>query len=122
NREGPRQLEAAQIGIPEHPSEVAPRCAQPTCERTHRRTLPRHGVVLNEARREDSPAVARLDEVSGTNPRPEGGSKMSEEEKEKVETEESDDVEAHRRRMLPDEPAEQEDDESDDVEAHRRRA
>ena len=47
---------------------------------------------------------------------------MSEEEK--FDTEESDDVEAHRRRGLVDEPAQQEDtdDESDDVEAHRRRS
>lgn len=46
---------------------------------------------------------------------------MSEEER--VETEESEDVEAHRRRALADEPEQQqEDDESDDVEAHRRRA
>jgi hypothetical protein len=45
---------------------------------------------------------------------------MSEEER--IETkEESDDVEAHRRR-LNDEPATNEEDESDDVEAHRRRA
>jgi hypothetical protein len=47
---------------------------------------------------------------------------MSEEEK--FDTEESEDVEAHRRRALTDEPAQQdqETDESDDVEAHRRRA
>jgi hypothetical protein len=47
---------------------------------------------------------------------------MSEEEK--FDTEESEDVEAHRRRSLSDEPAEKEDtdDESDDVEAHRRRS
>lgn len=46
---------------------------------------------------------------------------MSEEER--VETEKSEDVEAHRRRALADEPEQQqEDDESDDVEAHRRRA
>jgi hypothetical protein len=45
---------------------------------------------------------------------------MSEEER--IETEESDDVEAHKRRALTEEPAQQEDDESDDVEAHRRRA
>lgn len=45
---------------------------------------------------------------------------MSEEER--IEIEESDDVEAHKRRALTDEPAQQEDDESDDVEAHRRRA
>lgn len=46
---------------------------------------------------------------------------MSEEER--VDTkEESDDVEAHRRRALADEPAAKEEDESDDVEAHRRRA
>ena len=46
---------------------------------------------------------------------------MSEEER--FDTEESDDdVEAHKRRALAEEPAQQEDDESDDVEAHRRRA
>ena len=47
---------------------------------------------------------------------------MSEEEK--FDTEESDDVEAHRRRGLTDEPAQQEEteNESDDVEAHRRRS
>jgi hypothetical protein len=46
---------------------------------------------------------------------------MSEEEK--FDTEETEDVEAHRRRALADEPSEQsEEDESDDVEAHRRRA
>ncbi|MFL5952466.1 MAG: hypothetical protein ACJ74M_12760 [Gaiellaceae bacterium] len=45
---------------------------------------------------------------------------MSEEERFEAE-EESDDVEAHRRR-LNDEPAAKEEDESDDVEAHRRRA
>jgi hypothetical protein len=46
---------------------------------------------------------------------------MSEEER--IDQEETDDVEAHRRRALTDEPREQfEDDESDDVEAHRRRA
>jgi hypothetical protein len=47
---------------------------------------------------------------------------MSEEQK--FESEESEDVEAHRRRAaLADEAKEQEDsDESDDVEAHRRRA
>jgi hypothetical protein len=46
---------------------------------------------------------------------------MSEEEQ--FDTEESDDVEAHRRRALADEANEQDDDdESDDVEAHRRRA
>ena len=50
---------------------------------------------------------------------------MSEEERFGKE-EESDDVEAHRRRALTDEPAANEDaneeEESDDVEAHRRRA
>ena len=46
---------------------------------------------------------------------------MSEEERIEKE-EESDDVEAHRRRALTDEPAAKEEDESDDVEAHRRRA
>jgi hypothetical protein len=46
---------------------------------------------------------------------------MSEEERFESE-EENDDVEAHRRRALADEPAEQPDEESDDVEAHRRRA
>ena len=46
---------------------------------------------------------------------------MSEEERFETE-EESDDVEAHRRRALTDEPVAKEDDESDDVEAHRRRA
>jgi hypothetical protein len=46
---------------------------------------------------------------------------MSEEQKFESE-EESDDVEAHRRRALADEATEQEEDESDDVEAHRRRA
>jgi hypothetical protein len=45
---------------------------------------------------------------------------MSEEER--IETEETEDVEAHKRRALSEEPAEQESDESDDVEAHRRRA
>jgi hypothetical protein len=48
---------------------------------------------------------------------------MSEEER--FDTEESDDVEAHRRRALADEATEQEeskDDDGDDVEAHRRRA
>jgi hypothetical protein len=46
---------------------------------------------------------------------------MSEEER--IETEETEDVEAHKRRALAEEPAaEQEGDESDDVEAHRRRA
>jgi hypothetical protein len=46
---------------------------------------------------------------------------MSEEER--IDTEESEDVEAHRRRALADEATEnKEDDESDDVEAHRRRA
>jgi hypothetical protein len=47
---------------------------------------------------------------------------MSEEER--FDTEESDDVEAHRRRALADEPAQQEEDsdDGDDVEAHRRRA
>ena len=44
------------------------------------------------------------------------------EEKQFESEEESDDVEAHRRRALADEAKEQEDDESDDVEAHRRRA
>jgi hypothetical protein len=43
-------------------------------------------------------------------------------EEEKFDTEESDDVEAHKKRALADEPSQQEDDESDDVEAHRRRA
>ena len=46
---------------------------------------------------------------------------MSEEQRFESE-EESDDVEAHRRRALADEANEQEEDESDDVEAHRRRA
>ena len=47
---------------------------------------------------------------------------MSEEQRFESE-EESDDVEAHRRRAaLADEATEQEEDESDDVEAHRRRA
>jgi hypothetical protein len=46
---------------------------------------------------------------------------MSEEQRFESE-EESDDVEAHRRRALADEAKEQEDDESDDVEAHRRRS
>jgi len=47
---------------------------------------------------------------------------MSEEEK--FEQEETDDVEAHRRRALTDDASGQqsEEDESDDVEAHRRRA
>ena len=45
---------------------------------------------------------------------------MSEEER--IETEETEDVEAHRRRALAEEATEQEADESDDVEAHRRRA
>ena len=48
---------------------------------------------------------------------------MSEEERFETETEETEDVEAHRRRALADEAsAESEEDESDDVEAHRRRA
>jgi hypothetical protein len=47
---------------------------------------------------------------------------MSEEERIETEESESEDVEAHRRRALSEEPAQQEDDESDDVEAHRRRA
>jgi hypothetical protein len=47
---------------------------------------------------------------------------MSEEEKFENE-EETDDVEAHRRRALADDAnAQSEEDESDDVEAHRRRA
>ncbi|HMI21613.1 MAG TPA: hypothetical protein VK496_01730 [Gaiellaceae bacterium] len=47
---------------------------------------------------------------------------MSDDEK-RIEAEENDeDVEAHRRRALAEEPAKQDDDESDDVEAHRRRA
>jgi hypothetical protein len=47
---------------------------------------------------------------------------MSEEQRFESE-EESDDVEAHRRRALADDATnEQEEDESDDVEAHRRRA
>jgi hypothetical protein len=46
---------------------------------------------------------------------------MSEEKR--IEQEETEDVEAHRRRALADEANEQsEEDESDDVEAHRRRA
>ena len=47
---------------------------------------------------------------------------MSEEER--FDQEETEDVEAHRRRALADEPSEQQSDkdESDDVEAHRRRA
>ena len=45
---------------------------------------------------------------------------MSEEER--IETEETEDVEAHKRRALAEEATEQEGDESDDVEAHRRRA
>lgn len=48
---------------------------------------------------------------------------MSEEER--FDTEESEEVEAHRRRALADEATEQEenkDDDGDDVEAHRRRA
>jgi hypothetical protein len=44
------------------------------------------------------------------------------EEKQFDSEEETEDVEAHRRRALADEANEQEDDESDDVEAHRRRA
>jgi hypothetical protein len=49
---------------------------------------------------------------------------MSEEKKFEAESEESEDVEAHRRRALADEATEQSDgdDEGDDVEAHRRRA
>jgi hypothetical protein len=71
--------------------------------------------------REDVGAVARLVDVSGTNPRPKGGSTMSEEER--FDQEETEDVEAHRRRALADEASEQsEEEESDDVEAHRRRA
>jgi hypothetical protein len=46
---------------------------------------------------------------------------MSEEER--FDSEETEDVEAHRRRAMNDEASEQsEEDESDDVEAHRRRA
>jgi len=45
---------------------------------------------------------------------------MSEEER--FDSEETEDVEAHKKRALADEPTQQEDDESDDVEAHRRRA
>jgi hypothetical protein len=47
---------------------------------------------------------------------------MSEEER--IDQEESEDVEAHRRRALADDASDQqsEEDESDDVEAHRRRA
>ena len=47
---------------------------------------------------------------------------MSEEER--FDTEESDDVEAHRRRLAADEATQQEDDsdDGDDVEAHRRKA
>jgi hypothetical protein len=71
------------------------------------------------AEREDVGAVARLVDVSGTNPK--GGSTMSEEER--FDQEETEDVEAHRRRALADEASEQsEEEESDDVEAHRRRA
>jgi hypothetical protein len=49
---------------------------------------------------------------------------MSEEERfDQVDQEETEDVEAHRRRALTDEASEQpEENESDDVEAHRRRA
>ncbi len=52
---------------------------------------------------------------------------MSEQERdqfaeEKEQLSEENDVEAHRRRALTDEPAKKDDDEGDDVEAHRRRA
>lgn len=48
---------------------------------------------------------------------------MSEEERNDLESEETDDVEAHRRRAMIDDASDKsEEDESDDVEAHRRRA
>jgi hypothetical protein len=50
---------------------------------------------------------------------PKGGKEMAEEEK--FESEDEEEVEAHRRRVA-DEATETEDDEGDDVEAHRRRA
>jgi hypothetical protein len=52
---------------------------------------------------------------------PKGGKEMAEEEKFKPESEDEEEVEAHRRRVA-DEATETEDDEGDDVEAHRRRA
>jgi hypothetical protein len=77
--------------------------------------------VLNQGRREDVRAVARPVEVSGRNPQPKRRSTMSEEERK--DSEETEDVEAHRRRAFADDASDQsEEDESDDVEAHRRRA
>jgi hypothetical protein len=43
-------------------------------------------------------------------------------EEERLESEEKDDVEAHKRRGLADEPKENEEDDGDDVEGHMRRA
>lgn len=71
--------------------------------------------------REDSVEPLRLVDVSGIN-LAQRRQEMSDDEK-RIEAEENDeDVEAHRRRALAEEPAKQDDDESDDVEAHRRRA
>jgi hypothetical protein len=79
-------------------------------------------VVGQGPLREDVGAVRRLVGVKRYSPSPKGGRKMSEEKQFEAESEESEDVEAHRRRALADEATEQSDDEGDDVEAHRRRA
>jgi hypothetical protein len=63
--------------------------------------------------------LTRLVDVSGNATCPKEA-EMSEEER--VDTEETDDVEAHKRRALADEPAENKDDDGDDVEGHMRRA
>src|SRR4051794_9876628 len=81
---------------------------------------PTTAVVAEPARREDAGAARRLVDVSGIQ-RPQGGRKMSEEERIETTEESDDDVEAHRRRHLADEAGEQENDEGDDVEAHRRK-
>jgi hypothetical protein len=72
--------------------------------------------------REDVGAVVRLVAVSGSRPQPKRRQTMSEEER--FDSEETEDVEAHRRRAMANEEAtdQSEEDESDDVEAHRRRA
>jgi hypothetical protein len=81
------------------------------------------GLVYLKRRREDFGRPARLVLETGDLPRPSGRrSSMSEERFEQEQREdETEDVEAHKKIKVTDEPAAEEDEGGDDVEAHRRR-
>jgi hypothetical protein len=77
-------------------------------------------VVILKMRREDSCAPRRLVVVSGNTMVLKGGT-VSDQQDERFETEEQDEVEAHKRKTEMTDDASTGDESSDDFEAHRRR-